>query len=114
MAKQKPNVNVMLPAAPTVITVLPKQVATLSLANAAVTGKPGTQSEVVVKVARQAACGGEFKALFVVAANIKVLSADEVTIAAGQHEGKLHVKSAANVAPGNRPDLIIRATAMQN
>jgi len=114
MAKQKPNVNVMLPAAPTVITVLPKQVATLSLANAAVTGKPGTQSEVVVKVARQADFAGEFKVLLVVPANIKGLSADEVTIAAGQNEGKLIVKIAPDAAPGNRPDLIVRATAMQN
>jgi hypothetical protein len=114
MAKQKPNVNVMLPAAPTVITILPKQVATLSLANAVVTGKPGTQSEVLVKVARQADFAGEFKVLLVVPANIKGLSADEVTIAAGQNEGKLIVKIAPDAAPGNRPDLIVRATAMQN
>ena len=114
MAKQKPNVNVLLPAAPTIITVLPKQVATLSLANAAVTGKPGAQSEVVVKVARQQDYAGEFKVQLVLPANIKGVSADEVTIPAGQNEGKLIVKIAADAAPGNRPDLIVRATAMQN
>jgi hypothetical protein len=114
MAKQKPNVNVLLPAAPTVITVLPKQVATLSLVNAAVTGKPGTQSEVVIKVARQQDYNGEFKVQLVVPQNIKGVSADEVTIAAGQNEGKLIVKIAGDAAPGNRPDLIVRATAMQN
>ena len=114
MAKQKPNVNVLLPAAPTIITVLPKQVATVSLANAAVTGKPGTQSEVVVKVARQQDYAGEFKVQLVLPANIKGVSADEVTIPAGQNEGKLIVKIAADAAPGNRPDLIVRATAMQN
>lgn len=114
MAKQKPNINVMLPASPTVITILPKQVATLSLANAAVTGKPGTQSEVVVKIARQADFAGQFKVQLVVPANIKGVSADEIAIAAGQNEGKLIVKIAADAAPGNRPDLIVRATAMQN
>jgi len=114
MAKQKPNVNVLLPAAPTIITVLPKQVATLSLANAAITGKPGTQSEVVVKVARLQDFAGEFKIQLVVPMNLKGVSADEVTIPAGQSEGKLMVKIAADAAPGNRPDLIVRATAMQN
>jgi hypothetical protein len=114
MAKQKPNVNVLLPAAPTMITVLPKQVATLSLANAAVTAKPSSQSEVVVKVARLQDYTGEFKVQLVLPANIKGVSADEVTIPAGQNEGKLIVKIAADAAPGNRPDLIVRATAMQN
>jgi hypothetical protein len=42
------------------------------------------------------------------------VSADELTIAAGQSEGKLIVKIAGDAAPGNRPDLIVRATAMQN
>jgi hypothetical protein len=78
-------------------------VATLSLANAAVTGKPGTQSEVVVKVARQADFAGEFKVLLVVPANIKGLSADEVTIAPGQNEGKLIVKIAPTPLPAIGP-----------
>jgi hypothetical protein len=114
MAKQKPNVNVVLPAAPTMITVLPKQVATVSLANAALMAKPGSQADVVVKVARQQEYMGEFKVQLVLPANLKGVTADEVTIPAGQNEAKLIVKVAEDAAPGNHPDLIVRATAMQN
>ncbi len=114
MAKQKANVNVLLPAAPVIITVLPKQVASLSLANPAVMGKVGTETEVVVKVARVPEYTGEFKVQLVLPANTKGLSAADVTIPAGQNEAKLIVKVAADAAPGNHPDLIVRATAMQN
>jgi hypothetical protein len=114
MAKQKQNVNVLLPAAPVIITVLPKQVASLSLANPAVMGKLGTDCEVVVKIARMAEFTGEFKVQLVLPANTKGLSAPEITIPAGQNEGKLIVKVAADAVVGNHPDLIVRATAMQN
>jgi hypothetical protein len=114
MAKQKANVNVLLPAAPVIITVLPKQVASLSLANPTLMGKVGTEAEVVVKVARVPEFTGEFKVQLVLPANTKGLSAADVTIPAGQNEAKLIVKVAAEAAPGNHPDLIVRATAMQN
>jgi hypothetical protein len=114
MAKDKPNVNVLLPSAPAVITVLPKQVATLSLANPAVMAKIGTDTEVTVKVARVPEFAGEFKVQLVLPANTKGLSAAEVTIPAGQNEGKLILKVAPDAVVGNHPDLIVRATAMQN
>jgi len=114
MAKQKQNVNVSLPAAPVIITVLPKQVASLSLGNAAVMGKLGADCEVAIEVARVAEFTGEFKVQLILPANTKGLSAAEIAIPAGQNEGKLIVKVAADAVVGNHPDLIVRATAMQN
>jgi hypothetical protein len=114
MAKQKPNVNVLLPSAPAIITVLPKQVATLSLANPNAMAKIGAEGEVTIKLARIAEFTGEFKVQLVLPPNTKGLSAAEVTIPAGQNEAKLIVKVAADAVVGNHPDLIIRATAMQN
>jgi len=69
---------------------------------------------VVAKVARVPEYKGEFKVQLVLPANTKGLSAADVTIPAGQNEAKLIVKVAADAAPGNHPDLIVRATAMQN
>ena len=40
---------------------LPKTVATLALANAAPSAKPGAQAEVVLRVTRVADYGGDFK-----------------------------------------------------
>jgi hypothetical protein len=114
MAKQKPNVNVVQPSAPVTLTVLPKQVATLTLANANLTGKVGTQNEVVVKLARLYDFGGEFKVQLVLPPSLKGVSADEVTVPGGQNEAKLVLCIAGDAAPGNRPDLIVRATALVN
>jgi hypothetical protein len=71
-------------------------------------------SELVVKLARNPGFAGEFKVQLVLPANVKGVSADEVTIPAGKDEAKLMLKIAPDAAPGNRPDLIVRAIAMQN
>jgi hypothetical protein len=114
MAKQKPNVNVVLPIAPAIITVLPKQVATLSLTNANLMAKLGGESDLTVKVTRIPEFTGEFKVQLVLPVNTKGLTATNVAIPAGQNEGKLIIKVGPDAAPGNHPDLILRATAMQN
>ena len=72
------------------------------------------QTEVVVKVARLYDFAGEFKVQVVIPAAVKGVSAAEVTIPAGQDEVKVIVKAAADAVPGNRADLIVRATAMVN
>jgi hypothetical protein len=71
-------------------------------------------SELVVKVARNPGFAGDFKVQLILPPNVKGVSADEVTIPAGKDEAKLMVKIAPDAAPGNRPDLIVRAIAMQN
>jgi hypothetical protein len=114
MAKQKQPVNVQLPSTPVTLTVIPKQLATLSLANATVTAKPGTQGELQVKVARMFDYAGEFKVQVVIPAGIKGVSATETTIPAGKDEVRAVLKIAPDAAPGNRADLIVRAVALFN
>jgi hypothetical protein len=111
MAKSRPNINVVLPSAPISLTVLPKQVGTLSVSNANPTVKAGTQAELVVKVNRMFDYAGEFKVQLVLPPNVQGVGADEVTIPAGKDEAKLVVKVPADAAPGNRPNLVVKLTA---
>jgi hypothetical protein len=102
-AAQKPAVNVVLPANALSFTVLPKTVATVAASVPAPNVKPGGQTEVVVKVARQ------FE--YVAPPTVPGFSADPVTIPAGADEVKLILKVGANAPLGQRPDLVIRAVA---
>jgi len=105
---------VALPSAPVTLTVLPKQVGTLALATPNPMVKIGANTEVVVKVTRMYEFTGEFTVQLVMPANAQGITADPVTIAAGKDEAKFVVKAAADVAPGARNDLIVRAVAMVN
>jgi hypothetical protein len=111
---QKPPINVALPSVPVTLTVLPKQVGTLALATPNPMVKIGANTEVVVKVTRMYDFAGEFTVQLVMPANAQGITADPVTIAAGKDEAKFVLKTAANVAPGARNDLIVRAVAMVN
>jgi hypothetical protein len=111
---QKPPINVVLPSTPVTLTVLPKQVGTLALATPNPMLKIGANSEVVVKVTRMYEFAGEFNVQLVMPANAQGITADAVTIPAGKDEAKIVLKAAANVAPGARNDLIVRAVAMVN
>jgi hypothetical protein len=114
MAKERPPANVVQPGTPVALIVLPKTVATLALANAAPSAKPGAQAEVVLRVTRQADYAGDFKVQLVLPKDTKGISAADVTIPAGKNEAKLVVKVAADAPPGNRADLIVRATGTLN
>src|SRR5262249_1151551 len=87
--KPKANQNVVLPTTALTLTVLPKQVATLSVNNAAPNLKAGTQTELIVKVARQFDYAGEFKVDLVLPPNTPGISADPVVIGPNQNEAKL-------------------------
>jgi hypothetical protein len=113
-AKQKPNVNVVLPSTPVALTILPKQVASLSLATPNVTVKAGGQGEITVKLARLYDFGGEFKLQLVLPASLKGVTAPEVTVPSGKDEAKLSLKIAADAALGNRSNLVVRAIALVN
>jgi hypothetical protein len=111
-AKQKQPINVVQPSAPVMLTVLPKTVGTLAVANSTPAAKAGSRVEVQVRVARLFEYDGDFKVQLVVPANVKGLSADEVTIPAGRDEAKLVLRIAADAPPGNLSNLIVRATAV--
>jgi hypothetical protein len=114
MAKQKPPIIIVQPSTPFNITVLPKSVATVTLAVPNPNIKAGTQGDVVVKVARQFGYEGEFKVQLVVPPALKGVSAEDVVIPAGKDEAKLVLTVPADAAPGPRNELIVRATALVN
>jgi hypothetical protein len=111
-AAQKPPIPVVLPSTAVALEVLPKAVATVTLAPPNPTVKAGAQAEVVVKVARQFNYDGEFKVQVVLPPAAKGLSAADMTIPPGQDEAKVVLKAAADAAPGARGDLVVRATAL--
>jgi hypothetical protein len=113
-AKQKPNVIIVQPSVPIALTVLPQQVATLTVSNSNPMLKLGTPTELVVKVARLHNFMGEFKVQLVLPENVKGVQAEEVSIPAGMNEAKLILTVQPDAMPGSRPDLIVRAIAQQN
>ena len=86
--------------------------ARLSLNTANATVKAGNQAEVVVRVSRLFNYDGEFKVELVLPPNTQGISAEEVTIPAGQNEAKLVIKAEADAKPGGRPNLQVKATAL--
>ncbi len=113
-AKQKPNVNVVQPSTPVSVTVLPKQVAQLSVSNGNPTIKVGKQAEIVVRVNRQFEYADAFKVKLLLPPGMQGVSAEEVTLPAGQNEVKFVLHVPAGASPGNRPNLTIEATALVN
>lgn len=112
MATQKPAISMVLPSTPLTITVVPKTVAAVTATAPGMPPKPGTQSEITVKVARQHNYAGAFKVQLILPPTMKGLAADDVMIPAGKDEVKLLVRVAPDAAVGNRPDLIVRAIAI--
>jgi hypothetical protein len=107
-------VNVVMPSTPLTIIVLPKQVATLSVSNPNPTVKLGKDVELLVKVNRQYDFEGEFKVHLELPKGMQGVTADPVVILPGQNEAKLVLRVPTNAAPGNRPNLIVRAVATVN
>jgi hypothetical protein len=114
MAKQKQNHSVSLPSLPLTLTIVPKQLAQVTLAPPNAQVKQGANVEVVVKVARMYDFSGEFKVQLVQPPNAKGIEAPEVTIPAGQSEAKLVLTVAGDAPVGNRGDLLVRAIAKYN
>ena len=108
------NINLVEPSVPLTVTVLPRTVGTLTLANPNPTLKVGGQVEVVVKVARLWDYAGEFKVSLVPPAAVKDVTAAEVVIPAGKDEVTLVLTAPAAAPPGGRNDLIVRAVALVN
>jgi hypothetical protein len=112
--KNKQPVNAVAVSAPVSITVLPKSLATFTVANATPTAKVGMKTELVVRVARLYKFDGEFKVKLELPAGVTGISAPEVTIPAGENEAKLILDVPAGAALGNKANLTVKATAMWN
>jgi hypothetical protein len=111
-AKQKQPINVVLPATPIALTVLPRQVASLAVSNPNTTLKIGAISELTVKVTRSNDYTGPFKVQVILPPGMSDIGADEVAIPQGKDEAKVILRAPANAVPGNRKDLIVRAIAV--
>jgi hypothetical protein len=111
-AKQKPNVNVIQYSAPVTLTVVPKELARLSLGNQSPAVKAGAQADLMVRVNRLFNYDGEFKVEVVLPPNTKGVEVAGAVIPAGKDEVKLVVKVPAGAAPGARSNLVVRATAV--
>lgn len=109
--KAKP-VNVLLPSTPVALTILPKQVASLSVNNPNPAIKPGAQMELIVTVSRQYDYQGAFQVKLVLPPGTQGISADEVAIPSGQNQAKLILRVAPDAAPGNRANLGVQALAV--
>jgi hypothetical protein len=114
MSKQKQPINVVLPSNPISLTVVPKTLATITLAPTNPMVKPGMETDLVVKVSRQSGYAGEFKVQLVLPDAAKGLSTEEVVLAPGMNEVKLVLKAAEDAVPGPRPDLLVRVTGLYN
>jgi hypothetical protein len=112
-AKAKP-VNTILVSTPVQLTVLPKQVATLSVDNPNPTIKTGANGTILVKVARQYDFTDAFMVELVLPPNVQGVSAAGVTIPPGANEAKMVLAIAPGTPPANLQNLTVRATAVVN
>lgn len=113
-SKQRPNIFIVQPSAPLTITVLPKSLAQLSLSSNSMSVKAGGQSEVVVRVQRRFNYDGAFTVKLELPKDVAGVAAAEVVIPPGQNEVKLLLKAPADAKPGNRDNLVVKATALFN
>jgi hypothetical protein len=111
MAKNKQPVQVNLPTSPVTLTVLPKELARLSLPNLSPTVKVGAQLPLPVRVQRLFNYEGEYKVELVLPAGTTGLEPASAVIPAGKDEAALLLKVPAATPPGNRGNLTIRVTA---
>jgi hypothetical protein len=111
--KAKP-VNTVLASSPVTLTILPKQVANLSVDNANPTVQMGKQGAVLVKVARLFDYGDSFKVELILPPGTQGVAADPIVIPAGANEAKLMLRVPENTPPGARANLTIRAVAVVN
>jgi hypothetical protein len=100
--------GIFQPSTPISITVLPKQLAKLTVTPASAKLEPGTETTLLVKVSRLYEFDGPFAVRLV---DAKGLSAEEVKIPAGRNEVKLILSAAPDMPVGNHPNVVIRATA---
>lgn len=107
-------VNTILISTPVKLTILPKQVATLSVDNANPTIKTGADGAITVRVARLFDYADAFKVELVLPPNVKGISADPITIPAGAPEAKMTLRIPPGTPPANLQNLTIRATAVVN
>ncbi|MFQ3592300.1 MAG: pre-peptidase C-terminal domain-containing protein, partial [Gemmataceae bacterium] len=111
--KGKPaNVNTVTLSPPVRLEVLPKALAKFSVATTNLNAKIGQKTELPVRVERLYGFDGEFKVKVELPSGVQGVNIAELTIPAGANEAKLLVEVPANAMPGNRANLVVKATAL--
>ncbi|HSQ55882.1 MAG TPA: hypothetical protein VLM40_09050, partial [Gemmata sp.] len=113
MAKQKgPNIPVEEFSEPIAVTVIPKSVAKVTIANLPNnTLKLGAKGELTVKVERQYDFAGEFQVKVELPKGTAGVTAADVTIPAGKNEAKIELKAAKDAKPAAVNNVVITVTA---
>ncbi len=110
--KTKTDVTVIQPSPPVMLTVIPKELAKVTIAPGNPQAKPGQSAEVTVRVSRLFDYAGEFTVMLDIPADANGLSAEPITIPSGQNEARLKVAIDADAATGNRANLVARVTGL--
>jgi hypothetical protein len=111
-AKTKTKVTMTQPSAPVTLTILPKELARVTVSTNDLSVKPGATALATVRVARLHAYAGEFQLDFVETDDTRGLRAESVTIPAGQDSATLKIEADDDAKPGDRGRLIARATGL--
>jgi hypothetical protein len=111
-AKGKRPTTLEQAVTPVTVQVIPASLGRVNASPAAGKVVGGSAIDVNVKVERQNDFAGEYKVKLVLPPNTKGVTADEATIPAGQTEGKLVLKAAADVAAGQLANLAVQATGV--
>jgi hypothetical protein len=109
-AKTRTTFTVTGAVTPITVTVLPKQLATLTVSPTEPKVSAGQATTLTVKIARMYDFAGEFTVELVIPPEGKGLSADKATVAAGKDEAALTVRADPSVA-GGQVKAVVRATA---
>ena len=105
--------NIVQAAPPVTVSIVPKQLAKLAAPGNLKVGQ-GKEADLVVKLSRQFDYAGAFKVELVAPPGVKGISADPVTLKAGEDDAKLVVRVAKDAPPGQSPTVVVRATALFN
>lgn len=99
---------------PVAVTVVPKQLAKLSVTPSPVKAQAGKQVELTVKLGRQSDLAIPFKVEAIPPKEAKELSAKPVTVGPKEDEAKLVLVVAPDARAGDSRNVTIRATALFN
>lgn len=106
--------NVVQTAPPVTVTIVPKQLAKLSVPAGLVKIAVGKEVEIPVKVARQLDYAGPFTLEVVLPAEIKGVTAEASSIKPGENDGKITIRIEPGASVGSSPVILIRAIALFN
>jgi hypothetical protein len=101
------------PATPVALTIVPKSLATVNLSTRNLKARPGSKTEVEVRLSsRYDTFAGDYKVQLVLNGKARGIHAEEVTVPSGQDRIKLMIEVDEDAQPGTQIEALVRATAM--